>query len=137
MDDSPTFEPRRILVIRRRAIGDIMVSLAVPAALKARWPQARIDMVVDRGIDAVAQGHSFLDDLVVYDARKVRAAGLITQVRLTIRWLRQLRRKRYDVDRPDEHSTNRALDVLHRGRSASGACAPRSDLGLQPDRASS
>jgi ADP-heptose:LPS heptosyltransferase len=97
MDDSPTFEPRRILIIRRRAMGDIMVSLAVPAALKARWPQARIDMVVDRGLDAVAQGHLFLDDLVVYDARKVRAAGPIAQARLTISWLRQLRRKHYDI----------------------------------------
>lgn len=90
-------EPRRILVIRRRAVGDVLVSLAVPAALKARWPDAKVHLVVDRGMDAVARGHGFLDQVVVYDARRVRRAGLRERIRLTARWLRRLRRLRYDV----------------------------------------
>jgi len=94
---TPTPEPRRILVIRRRAIGDVLVSMAVPAALKARWPDARVHLVVDRPAVPVVRGHPFLDQVVVYDAGRVRRAGLHERIRLTARWLRRLRRLRYDL----------------------------------------
>ncbi len=40
--------PRRILVIRRRALGDAVVSLPVVAALRRAWPAARLDLLLDR-----------------------------------------------------------------------------------------
>ncbi|MBK6898052.1 MAG: glycosyltransferase family 9 protein [bacterium] len=50
---NPTFTAerprlRRVLVIRRRALGDAVVTLPAVRALAAAWPQARIDLLVDR-----------------------------------------------------------------------------------------
>lgn len=38
----------RILLIRRKALGDVLVSLPAIAAVAAAWPRAHIDLVVDR-----------------------------------------------------------------------------------------
>lgn len=45
-DDRPDY--RRILLVRRKALGDALVSLPAVAAIAEAWPRAAIDLVVDR-----------------------------------------------------------------------------------------
>ncbi|MBM4131514.1 glycosyltransferase family 9 protein, partial [bacterium] len=76
---------RRILLIRRKALGDALVSLPAVAAIAEAWPGAAIDLVVDRPL-----------------------AGLLAELAPAVRvvsypdgadgpWLRWLRRRRYDL----------------------------------------
>lgn len=44
---------RRILLIRRKALGDALVSLPAAAVVADAWPRARIDLVVDRPFAAL------------------------------------------------------------------------------------
>jgi len=44
----PLRTPRRILLIRRRALGDALVTLPAVLAVRAAWPAAAVDLVVDR-----------------------------------------------------------------------------------------
>lgn len=41
---------RRILLIRRKALGDALVSLPAAVAVADAWPRARVDLVVDRAL---------------------------------------------------------------------------------------
>lgn len=47
---------RRILVIRRRALGDVLVTLPAVLALAEAFPEARLDLVVDRPYAALLAG---------------------------------------------------------------------------------
>ena len=80
-------EPR-ILLIRMERIGDILVSVPVLRALRARYPQGRIDLLVSRANlavhDAVAP---FVDRIWCYEKTVGSAFGL----------LRTVRRAHYDV----------------------------------------
>lgn len=90
-------DPRRILVIRRRAIGDVLVSVDVARALKERWPQAHLVFVVDQAAALVVEGSPFIDEVFVYERRHFQSGPLLSRLRNTIEWLRRLRRVRADL----------------------------------------
>lgn len=54
-------DPRRILVIRRKALGDALVTMPAVVQLAAAFPAARIDLVVDRRFAPLLQG---IDDRI-------------------------------------------------------------------------
>lgn len=89
--------PERILIIRRRAIGDCIVSMDVARALREQWPSAHIAFVVDRPAIDVVQGSDFVDEVVVYDRRDFSTGSPWRRLRATLVWLNRLRGMRPDL----------------------------------------
>lgn len=105
----------RILVIRLERIGDVLVGVPVLRALRARYPDARIELLVSRPNRAVADAvRPFVDQVWIYEKTVRSALGL----------LRALRRFRYDVivDLVDHPSTTAQLVIRW--------CRPRAAVGL-------
>ena len=90
-------DPARILVIRRRAIGDVLVSVDVLRALRERWPDARIDFVVDRSAADIVRGSGLIDELLVYDRARYSTGSPWSRGAATLSWLSGLRRRRPDL----------------------------------------
>ena len=90
-------DPARILVIRRRAIGDVLVSVDVLRALRERWPAAHVDFVVDRTAADMVRGSGLIDELLVYDRRVFSTGSLWSRARATFEWLWSLRRRQPDL----------------------------------------
>jgi lipopolysaccharide heptosyltransferase I len=67
-------DPRRILIIKPSAIGDVVHTLPVLSLLRRRWPKARIEWLVTPGCAGLLEGHPLLDEIVLFDRR--RYAGL-------------------------------------------------------------
>lgn len=72
--------PNRILVIRLSSLGDVILTSPVYRALKARWPDCSISVLVKPQFAAVLQGNPHVDEVLVFrglgDALKtVRARG--------------------------------------------------------------
>lgn len=59
----------RILVIKLKQPGDVLLSTPVLAALKKAWPEAQVTYLVPRGTEDMVSGHPQLDDLWVVDRR--------------------------------------------------------------------
>ncbi len=66
--DTP--EPRpgvnRILVLRRRALGDLLLTLPAVRALATSYPRANVDLLVDRSLVGVVDGLSYVSRVVVF-----------------------------------------------------------------------
>jgi ADP-heptose:LPS heptosyltransferase len=90
-------DPGSILIIRRRAIGDCIVSMDVARALRERWPAARIAFVVDRPAIDVVQGSAFVDEVLVYDRREFSTGSAWRRLRATLAWFERLRALRPDL----------------------------------------
>ncbi len=75
---------RRILLIRRRALGDALVTMPAVLAVGRAWPDARLDLVVDRPFAPLFEG---LDPRLHILSWPPANGG----------WLRQLRQARYDL----------------------------------------
>ncbi len=91
-------DPARILIIRPSALGDVCRTVPVLATLRRAWPDADIDWVVQSDFAAAIASHPALTEVVSFPRRDfgrwwrnpATAAALH-------RWLRELRRRRYDV----------------------------------------
>ncbi len=88
--------PKRILVIKFRHIGDVLLTAPLISTLKLGIPGARICAVVKPGTEAMLEGHPELDALFVMPMRNKGESTIAFFLR-TIRFLRQLRRERFDL----------------------------------------
>ena len=80
---------KRLLVIKLKQPGDVLVSTPVIAALKEAWPNCHLTYLVPKGTEDMVAGHPGLDELIVVD----RKGETWSQA---LRFARDLRRRRFD-----------------------------------------
>lgn len=90
-------ELHRILLIRRKAVGDVLVSMAVAAELRRRYPHAHLGLVVDRFAAPAVEGSPLLDEVLVYDRAAMQRGHAVRRAVVALGWLRRLRRGRWDT----------------------------------------
>jgi ADP-heptose:LPS heptosyltransferase len=88
-----------ILVVRRDNIGDLVCTTPLIAALRAAYPRARIEALVNSYNAPVLERNPALDAVNVYTKLKHREPGTSLLAALAARWklLRALRRKQFQV----------------------------------------
>jgi heptosyltransferase III len=82
----------RVLLIRLRLIGDVVLSTPLVRALRRTFPEASLSYLVERGAAAVVSGNPHLDDVIIVE-RTRGLARILDDLRLAVR----LRRKGFDV----------------------------------------
>ncbi len=82
---APREDFRRILLIRRKALGDALVSLPAAVAIADAWPAARVDLVVDRALAPLFRDLAPNLEVVAYPGAEGQS------------WLAWLRARSYDL----------------------------------------
>jgi lipopolysaccharide heptosyltransferase I len=90
--------PRRILIIKPSAIGDIVHALPVLNLLRKRWPEAHISWLVSTACQSLLEGHPQIDELIPFERRRfgkgwrkpTAAVGLV-------RFMSDLRSRKFDL----------------------------------------
>lgn len=84
-------EPRRILVVRNRYVGDTMLAIPFLRNLRRRFPHAVIDVLCESGAAALLADCPYTDELLDWK-RPPRVGrivwGSLANVRATARWIR-------------------------------------------------
>lgn len=104
-------DPKRILLIKPSALGDVAQTLPLLSAIRERWPHAHIAWVIKESLSDLLIGHPDLDEVITYNDR---ASGIRYVRTLTDLWFR-LRKHPYDL----------AIDVQGLMRSGGMALASR------------
>src|SRR5262245_321962 len=86
----------RVALIKPSALGDIIHSLPVLAALRRRFPEARITWVVNRAYEPLLRGHPDLYETLPFD-RGVSRKGVWSAARTYARFAGELRERRFDL----------------------------------------
>jgi lipopolysaccharide heptosyltransferase III len=111
---------RRVLVIKLRHHGDVLLASPVFTVLKSALPSAEIDALVYRETAPMLDGHPALAQLHSID-REWKKSGFLVQLREEVALLRALRARRYDlVVHLTEHPRGAWLTRLLRPRYAVG-----------------
>ena len=100
---------RRVLVLRHRAAGDLLLTTPALRALRAGLPQARIDVLVSRGMGALLEDNPDVDHVIEIDR---------TSVVSQLRHYTKLLAGRYDL----------VLDMVSNPRSAFMAALTRAPI---------
>ena len=71
----------RILVIKLRAIGDVLLSTPVVQNLHDHFPLAQIDFLTDKFAAEVVSGNPWISNVLTFDRKNDSSAGIIRRVR--------------------------------------------------------
>lgn len=87
---------KKILVVKLRHLGDVLLTGAVFAVLKERLPEARVDAYVYTEAFPMLEGHPGVDRLIGY-RREWKKLGLLARLGKEWKLWRQIRKERYDL----------------------------------------
>jgi heptosyltransferase-1 len=88
--------PRRVALIKPSALGDLVHTLPVLSALRARFPDAHLAWVVNDVYEPFLAGHPHLDATIVFPRSRFRH-GILPSVRAVAELVRRLRRESFDL----------------------------------------
>jgi lipopolysaccharide heptosyltransferase I len=90
--------PRRILLIKPSAIGDVVHTLPILALLRRRWPEAHLAWLLTPACAGLLDGHPLLDEVIVFERHHFGRGWRDPASALSlIEFLKDLRRNRYDL----------------------------------------
>src|SRR5260370_24960869 len=90
--------PERILVIKLRYVGDVLLATPLLSRLRESFPKAHLAMLVNPGTDDVVRDHPALDEVLVLERGNLGRQW---------RFVRDLRQRRFDL----------GIYLTHAGRS--------------------
>ena len=90
--------PRRILIIKPSAIGDVVHGLPILNLLRLRWPEAHIAWLVTPACAGLLQGHPQLNEVILFDRKRYAASIRSPRVaRELFAFFGELRSKKFDL----------------------------------------
>lgn len=90
--------PRRILIIKPSAVGDVVHALPVLNLLRRRWPGAHVSWLITPACAGLLQGHPQIDQLIPFDRKSFgRAWKSPRTVRQIIDFRHQLAEQDFDL----------------------------------------
>ncbi|MEI7541634.1 MAG: glycosyltransferase family 9 protein [bacterium] len=88
---------KKVLIIRHRAIGDIILVTPFIRALKKAMPNVQVDMVIEpMGIE-VLQGNPYINKAIIFEKNKFSKAPFWIKIKETFKFYKQLMDSKYDV----------------------------------------
>ena len=87
---------KKILVIKLRHIGDVLLSVPVFRALRENFPEAHITALVNSGTEEVLESSPFIDEIIAFD-RSIKKMNFPQKYTKEISFLRMIRRKGFDM----------------------------------------
>lgn len=92
-----TQKPPRILVIKFRHIGDVLLSSVLAKNLKEAYPNSRVEYLINAESKDMLTLNPYIDDILLYDRKKAKALGFFGRIRYEIALLSQIRERKYDI----------------------------------------
>lgn len=86
----------RILVIKLRHIGDVLLTVPTLRAVRENYPKAYIAVMVSAGTEAMLTENRLIDEVIVFD-RSVNRESFFSRVRKELVFVAGLRKKKFDL----------------------------------------
>ena len=87
---------KKILVLKFRHIGDVLLIVPTIRALKETFPDASIAVAINAGTEEVLAGHKLIDELIIFD-RSVKKLPALKKISREIGFIHNIRRRNFDM----------------------------------------
>ncbi len=87
----------KILIIKFRHIGDVLLSTPLIRNLKLHFPDASIDMAINEETKAMVEHNPDIDHLFLYPRNKIKKSSLVGKVVLETSYAKTILSNRYDL----------------------------------------
>lgn len=89
--------PQKILIIKLRAIGDVIMATPVIANLRSAFPAANIDFLTERPSAAIVEDNPDLNRVIVLDRTALKQQKPVQRLQTYLRFIADLRQQNYDL----------------------------------------
>ncbi len=87
---------KKILVLRYRSIGDIILSFPAIEALKETYPKARIDMLIDDRLADICYAHPHVNYLLLHETARGNSKSR-SHFMQSLKFIYKIRKQKYDM----------------------------------------
>ena len=87
----------KILVMKFRNIGDVLLLTPLIKNLKINYPDAKIDVAVNKGTEEMVTLHPDINDILIYDRAKIKKQSPIKRIFSELNFAFSIRNKQYDM----------------------------------------
>lgn len=87
----------KILIIKFRFIGDVLLTTPLVANLKAHYPNASIHFALNQGTQAVIQNNPQIDKIHIYDRGTIKKSNIFKRIWLELKYALELRKEKFDI----------------------------------------
>ena len=87
----------RILIMKFRNIGDVLLVTPLISNLKRNYPDAKIDVAVNKGTEEMLTLHPDVDEVLVYDRATIKSLGLFRRILAELQFAWKIRKRKYDL----------------------------------------
>jgi len=87
----------KILVIKFRHIGDVLLSAVLAKNLKEAYPGAKVDYLVNAESREMLTLNPYIDEVLVYDRKKARSSGLFGRLKYELSLYADVRKHGYGI----------------------------------------
>ncbi|KAF0120915.1 MAG: heptosyltransferase III [bacterium] len=92
----PFKDVKKILVIKLRHIGDVLLTVPLFRALKENFPNSHISALVNSGTEEMLTGNPLIDEIIVFD-RVIEKMSTMQKYIEELTFLRSIRQKNFDM----------------------------------------
>jgi len=87
---------QKILVIKFKHIGDVLLMVPTVRALRERFPKAYIACLVNKGTEEMLTGNPLIDEILTLD-RSIKKLPRVRKIIESLKWAKSIRNKRFDL----------------------------------------
>lgn len=87
----------RILIIKLRSIGDVIMATPVIENLRAAYPDAQIDFLTESPCYPIVKNHPALNEVIVFNRSHISSLWWFAALRENLKFLKRLRAAKYDL----------------------------------------
>lgn len=83
----------RILIIKLKTIGDVLLTTPLISNLRAQYPASIIDVLVNKGTEEVLDCNSNISHVLTYDRNKIRQERGLKKILSEFRFLLRIKKR--------------------------------------------
>lgn len=87
----------KILLIKFRNIGDVLLSTPLISNLKSIYPDSVIDFALNKGCEDMVSNNPDIRNIIIYDRPRIKKLGILAQLKEEIKFTRNIRNNNYDM----------------------------------------
>ena len=87
---------KKILIIKLRHLGDVLLTTPVFSSIKRALPQASIDVLINKEAFPILESNPYIDNVLLFD-RKVKSRNFFTKLKYELNFYFSIWRKKYDL----------------------------------------
>jgi len=89
--------PKKILIMKFRNIGDVLLVTPLISNLKHHFPDALIDVALNKGTEEMITLNPHVNDIIIYDRTKIKTQSFFKKIWSELKFGLNIRANNYDL----------------------------------------